>query len=76
MDAINFTLCIDNYLHNLLENMSFDSSVFTLAGPFEISKDLAYPKPVVSTIANWLNTEENIPDPIKLNQMKTCLQIL
>jgi len=75
-DALNFTLCIDERLHNELENETFDSSVFNLATPFEISKDLAYPKPAVSTMANWIGKEENTIDPLKWQKMKESLLIL
>lgn len=76
MDAINFTLCIDHKLHNELKNISFDSSVLNLATPFEVSKDLTYPKPVVSTIANWMKYPDETVDPVKLNRMKENLTIL
>lgn len=63
-------------MHNLLENLTFDSSVFTLSSPYEISKDLALPKPFVSTIANWMITDENVIDPVKLQKMQSSLEIL
>lgn len=76
MDALNFTLCIDHKLHNELANISFDSSVLNLAAPFDISKDLTYPKPVVSIMANWISTPETNVDPVKLQRMRENLQVL
>lgn len=76
LDALNFTLCIDKKLHNRLSNLTFDSSVYSLSGPFEISHDLTYPKPLVSTIANWLTKPENEVDTNKLELMKRNLDII
>lgn len=76
MDAINFTLCIDHKLHNELRNISFDSSVLNLAAPFEISKDLAYPKPAVSTMANWISYPNDKVDVNKLQLMMNNLTII
>lgn len=57
-DAINFTLVLDNFLHEQLSNLSFDSSVLDLSSPMNVSGALAFPKPVISTISHWYRTQE------------------
>lgn len=73
-DAINFTLVIDNLLFRELKYLSFDSSVLSLEAPHEISSDLGYPKPVISTISHWY-TRPPAFDPVKFEKMKSVFGI-
>jgi hypothetical protein len=44
-------------------------SVYSLENPREISDSLTMPKPVVSTIATWLDEPLEPADPEKLSRM-------
>ena len=45
-------------------------SAFSLENPREISDSLAMPKPVVGTIAAWLDTPVEPPSPQKFQAMQ------
>lgn len=73
-DAINFSLAIDNYVAGAYKNLEPHKSVFSLDEPFKVSDNLAIPKPVISTISNFLDTpltEEDF-DPVKISAM-SCI---
>lgn len=48
-------------------------SVFGLDQPRAVTRNLSMPKPVVSTIANWMHHPLEAPDPIKLARMDELL---
>ena len=71
MDAINFSLAIDNYVAGAYKNLEPHKSVFSLDEPYKVSGNLSMPKPVISTISNFLDTpltEEDF-DPEKIAAM-------
>ena len=71
-DAMNATLMVDNYMTSLFQPLEPDNSVFGLnSGPLEVSYCVALPKPVISTITNWLYTNEDcIPSPEFISQFR------
>jgi len=68
-DALNFTLLLDQKMENRFENLAPYMGVFSLESPREISGSLEMPKPVVGTIASWIEDVDPLPDPNKLNSM-------
>ena len=73
-DQINFTLSLDNYTTDALKALSPHKSVFGLDEPREVSSNLAMPKPVVATIANWVHSyTTNDIDPVKAERMVKLL---
>ena len=56
MDALNVMLAIDEKLGDLWEPLDPHYNVFEANTPRAISSNVALPKPVVSTIANWFQT--------------------
>jgi hypothetical protein len=70
-DQLNGTLSIDNYTADELESLAPHKSVFDLNSPRSVSKNLSIPKPVVSTIANWMHSwRDEAPNPEKLRRME------
>lgn len=72
MDSLNFSLAVDNYIAKELENLSPHKSVFGLGSPYKVEDTISIPKPVVSTISNWIESETTF-DPAKLQQMQQLL---
>lgn len=69
-DEMNGTLCIDNWTADEVEPLAPHKSTLDLSEPRRISGNLAKPKPVVSTIAHWLETAgDEPPDPEKMARM-------
>lgn len=58
LDALNFTLPLDEDLTSLLKELEPHKSCFELDKPRTISGNLSVPKTVVATISNWMHTEE------------------
>lgn len=56
MDALNVMLAIDEKLGDLWEPLDPHYNVFEANTPRAISSNVALPKPVVSTIANWFQS--------------------
>jgi hypothetical protein len=56
LDAINFSLALDNFVAKEYDNLAPHKSVFSLDKPFEVSGNLAMPKPVVTTVNNFMHT--------------------
>lgn len=52
-----------------LQNLAPHKSVFGLNTPYEVSKNLSIPKPVINTMQSWMAMDEE-PDPVKLEKMK------
>lgn len=70
-DAMNFTLALDKVMADFLENMAPHKSTFGLDKPFKVTGDLAIPKPVVATIASWMDHPDgDIVDPVKAKAME------
>lgn len=72
-DALNFTLSIDKVIEDRLKFLDPHMSAFSLENPREISDSLTMPKPVVSTIASWLDAPVGVPDPVKLQKMQVFM---
>ena len=73
MDALNFTLTLDNIAKKAIEPLAPHMSSFTLKSPRTMSNAMEIPKPIVGNIAEWLEWEEDKPDPIKLHKMQALL---
>jgi len=73
-DQLNGTLSIDEYTANELKALAPHKSVFDLNAPRKVSKNLSIPKPVVSTIANFMHHPNISVDITKLPAMES-LQI-
>lgn len=62
MDAMNFTLLLDNDLAEEFKHLDPHKSAFELHNPRTISGNLSIPKTVIGTFNNWLHyTEPNDP---------------
>lgn len=70
-DALNFTLAIDQKIERSLADLAPHLSTFSLQSPRVISSNLSMPKPVVATMANWLEYPSDQPDVQKLERMKS-----
>ena len=58
LDALNFTLLLDNDLAEEFKHLDPHKSAFELDTPRTISGNLSIPKTVIGTINNWLHYEE------------------
>jgi len=67
---LNCTLSLDNYIADGLKPLAPHKSVFGMDKPREVSKNLSMPKTVVSTISNFIRSEEYV-DPAKLKRMES-----
>lgn len=63
-DAMNFTLALTKKTIDQLENFEPHHNVLALSGYNEFSGNLSYPKTVISTLANWIETGR--PNPPRL----------
>ena len=57
MDALNFSIAIDNFLADKWYALAPHKNVFTLTKPREISSNIAIPEPVVATISNFISSK-------------------
>jgi hypothetical protein len=71
-DALNFSICIDNFLADKWKTLEPHYNVFEATTPLEISDNISIPKPVISSISNWIHTEGEV-DPHKYAQMQRLL---
>jgi hypothetical protein len=67
-DALNLSIAIDNEMADHWKALAPHRNVFVLNEPRKISDNIAIPKPVVSTMANWIRsrTDQQNIDPQKL----------
>ena len=65
---MNLILALDNVTSDQLEALSPHKNMYDLNSPRTLSNSASLPKPVVSTISNWVHfKEENISiDPTKI----------
>ncbi len=56
-DALNCTLSLDANIEEAMKNLAPHKSSFSLEDHKSISSNLLHPKPFVSTIANWLDSD-------------------
>lgn len=57
LDALNFTLTLDEKLTELIKDLKPHKSCFELDRPRSISNNLSIPKTVVATISNWMHSD-------------------
>lgn len=69
LDALNFTLTLDQQAQDAIETLAPHMNAFTLKSPRTIGNAMEIPKPVAGNIAEWLEWEEDEPDPVKLQKM-------
>ena len=70
MDAINFSLAIDNFVAGEYRHLEPHKSVFDLDKPFAVSANLSMPKPVIATVSNFMHDTNDMVDPVKLAKME------
>lgn len=75
LDALQFSLTLDQSMEKALEMLSPHMSAYGLNSPRTMAKTMEIPKPVAGTIANWLETDESEPDPAKLPLMDLIPQV-
>lgn len=56
VDEINISFSVDNHMADLWKNLAPHRNIFTLDTPGEVSHNIAIPKTVVASIANWLSS--------------------
>ncbi len=56
-------LAMDNVTSKQLETLAPHKNMFNLNSPRTLSKAASLPKPVVSTISNWLNYKDDYVEP-------------
>jgi hypothetical protein len=57
-DQVNVSLALDNRTTNDQRTLAPHMSTFDLDEPRHISSSLSFPKPIVSTIAEWMHADE------------------
>jgi hypothetical protein len=68
-DQLNFTPCLDTYTTQELRGLAPFMSAFGLDTPRKVSSNLAQPKPVIATTANFVHDTDDAIDPVKLQKM-------
>lgn len=58
-DELNITIALDNYIAGLWYGLSPHKNVFVLSEPRSISGNIAIPKPVVTTISNFISSKKD-----------------
>lgn len=53
--ALNLVIALDNEMSDMWYSLAPHNNIFTLTQPKEISGNIAIPKPVLSTMSNWLS---------------------
>lgn len=69
LDNMNGMLALDNMTAEAMRNLAPHKSTFDLNAPRAVSRNLSMPKPVVSTIANFIHSPEEPPDAEKIRRM-------
>lgn len=72
-DALQFTVLIDQIIEQGMQPLAPHMSAFGLRNPREVADIMSMPKPVVSTISNWMEAPLDPPDPIKVEIMQRQL---
>jgi hypothetical protein len=68
-DQLNFTPCLDTYTTQELRGLAPFMSAFGLDSPRKVSSNLAQPKPVIATTANFVHDQDLEFDQVKLQRM-------
>jgi hypothetical protein len=57
---MNLTLCLDNVTADQAEPLAPHKNIMDIHNPRKLSGIAAIPKQVVSTVANWLHSDESM----------------
>lgn len=57
---MNLTLCLDNVTADQAEPLAPHKNIMDIHDPRKLSGIAAIPKPVVSTISNWLHSKPDL----------------
>ncbi len=57
-DALQITMLLDLYLAGLADRFKPHNNLFELSEPGKMSSNIKIPKPMISTIANWLRSPD------------------
>ncbi|BDD79900.1 hypothetical protein [Burkholderia phage FLC9] len=68
-DQLNFTPCLDTHTTQELRGLAPFMSAFGLDSPRKVSSNLAQPKPVIATTANFVHDTDLEFDQVKLQRM-------
>jgi hypothetical protein len=68
-DQLNFTPCLDVHTTQELRGLAPFMSAFGLDSPRKVSSNLAQPKPVIATTANFVHDSDLEFDQVKLQKM-------
>ncbi len=68
-DEVNYSIALDDFLASRWKALAPHNNVFLATTPREVSGNISIPKPVISTISNWMSTPEQT-DPQKYEEMK------
>ena len=67
-------MMLDNKASDLTDNLAPHKNMFEVNKPRALSSVARFPKPVASTIANWLHSKENnTPNSEQLQFMQTLV---
>ena len=58
LDSLNGMLVLDLKTHKTLERLAPYHNVLDLGEPRKISRNVALPSPVLSTIGNWIHSAD------------------
>ena len=56
-DALLLTMAVDNYVAGAIQNLSPHKSTFGFDNHRGITKAMIHPKPLITTVANWLESQ-------------------
>jgi hypothetical protein len=57
-DEMSVVLALDKFTSNLLEDIAPHKNMLSLNKPRSITDNARFPKPVASTVANWIHSKE------------------
>lgn len=75
LDALQFSITLDKKMEYAVQALAPHMSVFSLDKPRTLDDTQEIPKPVVATIANWIEypIEQEEPEPGVLERMQALL---
>lgn len=74
-DALQFSITLDKKMEYAVQALAPHMSVFSMDKPRTLDDTQEIPKPVVATIANWLEypIEQETPEPGVLERMAALI---
>lgn len=74
-DALQFSITLDKKMEYAVQFLAPHMSVFSLDRPRTLDDTQEIPKPVVATIANWMDypIDQEIPEPGVLERMAALI---